>query len=526
MVEFMHTASPDTGFIGINSMDFDLPVLARHHGFDILGHARQLYDIDLALRCVDPPPSGKGDNDVTYPRGYYSLDSACRRAGIPGKTHDLKALARKWGGFDRIPQDDPTYRSYLAGDIAATGKLFMTLPRLPYIRREMLVGAIMSQMRVNGFRVDVREAELEVARQEVRGREIAEELSRIFRVPNVGKKFMSTHLAKQAFEVWLIDMGVNPNDIVRTEKQGLPVTNREVLGELSAAYPAVADVCSMVVEVTSARTVYGTALDHAGSDGWVHPSVRPRQASGRWSITGPGMTVYGKRSGRHVERRIFLPDSDDHVLFACDFGQVDARAVAYHSQDPNYINIFSSGKDLHTEIAVQLFGNPKMREACKPISHGWSYGRGVKAIVAATGLPYDTVQKFATGMARNFPGVVRWQETVRSRGERGILLDNGFGRSLRVDPGHSYTQAPAHVGQGCTRDIVAQALLRLLDSSPDLLRGLKTVVHDELVFSVPKSDAEEARREVLNAMTFNLGNVPIVADGSKFGKNWAEVYEK
>jgi DNA polymerase-1 len=525
MVRFMQD-NPEDGFFGINSMDFDVPILAKHHGLDILGNVRRLYDIDLALRCVDPPPSGKGDNDITYPRGYYSLNEACKRAGVPGKNHDLKALARKWGGFDKIPQDDPTYLYYLDGDIRATEALFRTLPSSPYIRREMIVGAIMAQMRVNGFRVDVQEAELEVARQEVRGREIAEELSRIFGVPNVGKKFMSTHIAKRAFEVWLIESGVNPDDIVLSEAQELPVTNREVLGELAAKYPAVADVCSMVAEVTSARTVYGTALEHVDGDGWVHPSVRPRQASGRWSITSPGMTVYGKRKGRHVERRIFLPDDDDHVLFACDFGQVDARAVAFHSQDPNYINIFSSGKDLHTEIALQLFGDPDMREACKPISHGWSYGRGVKAIVAATGLPFETVNQFSIGMGRNFPGVVRWQGVVRQRGERGTLLDNGFGRKLRVDPRHSYTQAPAHVGQGCTRDIVAQSLLHLLDSSPDLLKGLKTVVHDEMVFSVRKKDAEEAREEVLKAMTFNLGNVPIVADGSKFGRNWAEVYEK
>jgi DNA polymerase-1 len=42
---------------------------------------------------------------------WFSLDEQAHQLGVPGKTHDLKALAKEFGGFGSIPVDDPRFRS-------------------------------------------------------------------------------------------------------------------------------------------------------------------------------------------------------------------------------------------------------------------------------------------------------------------------------------------------------------------------------------------------------------------------------
>jgi hypothetical protein len=104
---------------GHNIFRFDLIALAVHCGAD--------YDA-LCARSVDTlhqevlltPPAAKGG---TKPEAY-DLDAVARRYGHDGKSDDLKALAARHGGFDRIPVDDPEYIAYLCGDLLASKHVY------------------------------------------------------------------------------------------------------------------------------------------------------------------------------------------------------------------------------------------------------------------------------------------------------------------------------------------------------------------------------------------------------------------
>jgi DNA polymerase-1 len=252
-------------------------------------------------------------------------------------------------------------------------------------------------------------------------------------------------------------------------------------------------------------------------------------------VTEPGLTVFGKRNGKYVERRIIVPEPG-HSILAVDLAQGDMRAVAAHSRDEKYMRIFTEpgpdGKprDLHSEIALAVFGDVKYRETAKAIGHGWNYGESVRRMVI-NGADQKLAQQFDDMMREMYPQLVQWQHDVRSVAEDDRLLDNGFGRLMRADPRFAYTQAPALVGQGCTRDMLAEGLLRLpLEFWP----YLRVIVHDEVVMSVPTKDFEEISRIVVEAMSFDLadvtggklGSVPVVAEASKPGRTWSEVYEK
>lgn len=523
--------------IGHNISAFDLPVLARHAGLDLTKMIDKTYDTDLRLRLIDPPPSGK-DGNATYPRGYYGLDQACLRYGLPHKTDNLKALARRHGGFDQIPDDDPEYRSYLKGDLEATWALAEHLgPLDDYARREMNVGLMCAQMTVNGFRVDVPELGRRLVAQAKRKAANISELSAITGMPVKGLSPLASNDGKAAIEKYLLDQGLKARALPRTGKTGKLATGREDLVEFRAWLISKAGgrdiskilrVIELMISITGERTVYKTAETSRIGDR-VHPQIRPLQASGRWSVTGPGLTVYGKRGGKHVERGIFLPE-EGHVLLSFDSDQVDARAVAAHSGDEGYLRIFRSGLDLHAENAAVAFGDRSRREDAKPIGHGWNYGMSARKM-AMQGVDYELAVQFDRRMRQAYPDLVEWQSEVRRVAGDGDLLDNGFGRMMRANPDFAYTQAPALVGQGCTRDIIAEGMIR---TPVEFWPYMRVIVHDELVFSVPEKDHVEIAREIVKAMSFDLADVtggrlasvPINAGCSKPGRNWSEVYEK
>jgi len=523
--------------IGHNISAFDLVVLARHAGVSLPDLRGRTYDTDLRLRLVDPPPSGK-DGNATYPRGYYGLDQACIRYGLSRKTDNLKALARRHGGFDQIPIDHPEYLGYLEGDLIATAALANHLgPLDDYARREMTIGLITSQMTVNGFRVDVPELGRALIAQAKRKAANIAELSAITGMPVAGKSPLASDAGKAAIEKFFIDQGIKARALPRTKKTGKLATGREEMIAfrdmlISKAggrdISKILHVLDLIASIVGERTVYQTAETCRIGDR-VHPQIRPLQASGRWSVTSPGLTVYGKRNGRYVERRIFLPE-EGHVLLAFDADQVDARAVAAHSGDERYLKIFRDGLDLHAENAAVAFGDRSRREDAKPIGHGWNYGMGINRQVL-NGVPRDHAIEFDRAMRETYPDVVEWQNEVRKVAGDGDLLDNGFGRKMRANPDFAYTQAPALVGQGCTRDIMGEGALRL---PVEYWPYFRTIVHDEFVFSVPEKDAPEIARDIQARMSFDLAeatggrlaSVPITIGCSKPGRNWAQVYEK
>lgn len=538
---------------GHNITGFDLIVLARWHGLSLPSLLNKVIDTDLAVRLDDPPPSGK-DGIAIRPKGYYGLDQSCERYGVQGKVNDLGRLAKKFGGHDMIPLDDPEYREYLIGDIeASTGLLSALPPANEYTKREMNVGLITAQMTLNGFRVDVPELQRTLVEQADRKERNYHELSELSGMPlGKWKRFkrkadewepfvnpLASEPGREAIHAKLEALGIKGRHLPKTNtgKPSVSGDDMKALREKVVKYGGndrIVRILDLVISLVAERTVYQTA-DEYRIDDRVHPSIRPYQASGRWSVTKPGLTVYGKRKGKHVERRIFLPE-EGHRILAVDLDQVDARAVAAHSGDEGYISIFTTpgpdGKprDLHVEVAKAVFGTPTMREQAKAISHGWNYGEGPNKM-AQNGVPIDLAVQFDQMMRRKYPKLVEWQRDVRAVAQNGDLLDNGFGRKMRADPRFAYTQAPALVGQGCTRDILAEGLLRL---PVEFWPYLRVVVHDEIVLSVPEKDYDEIAREVVRCMTFDLGevtngrltSVPITAGFSKPGRTWAEVYEK
>jgi DNA polymerase-1 len=507
----------------------------------------------LAL-TLDPPEvpiSGKLNGGQV--RRLYSLNKCAERAGLPGKTDSLAKLAMAYAkdagiegkpkalataGYGLIPRNQPDYISYLQGDIAATRALFDHLcpggELTPYAQREMrILGRLVAGITVAGTRLDV-----ELTRARYDEVEARKEACRALLVDRYG---LPTHTtsgalasnplscigAAEAIATAAADVGL---ELPTTPKTGKPSTSREHLGPMleearAAGRQEQVDLLETILGLSGARSIYGTALDNLQSDGRVHPQVAALQASGRLSITSPGITVFGKRGGRVVERAIFLPDQEDHVLVAADLAQIDMRAMAAHAQDPAYLELFEPGRDAHTEIAEAV---GLTRDDAKQIGHGWNYGMSINGMVSH-GVDEAKARKFDSGMRRRFPKLVAWRDRIRKDAQGGKRLDNGFGRMMRPNPARAWTQAPALMGQGTARDLMMEAVLRL---PLELVPMLRFSVHDELVLSIPLAEADRLEGLILEAMNFEWAPpgadlaVKVSAEVAKRGRNWADCYRK
>jgi hypothetical protein len=531
---------------GHNIMAFDLPALVRAGAITMpevhrMAADGRLFDGLLAGRYLDPPMARDKGVDATR---KYDLGALGEKYGLGAKLSDVsKELAKRYGGWDDIPIDDSedgrAFKAYMVQDVELSrrlyGELTGQLSKLgptaeAYLRREHRVAAVAAQISLNGFLVDQDLLTERVDGVNATKANAMDVLAGKYGIPTTdakGKPYASplaSKAGKLALETALTAAGVSPKSLWRTAKS----KDLEISGEAMLHYgreyhhkPEVVEIAKNVYRIVGARSVYQTAQNSLCPDGRVHPKIGFEQATGRWSLTNPGLTVFGKRGGRHVERDVFGPDPGE-LLVSFDLSQVDMRAVAGHSQDKAYIEMLKR-EDPHAELAIALFGDVSFREQAKAIGHGWNYGESLRRISETNNIEPRLVVQFDTSMHERFGRLVEWREEVRALGESGALLDNGFGRLMRPDPQRAHTQAPALMGQGAARDLMMEGILHL---PGEVLPMLRAQVHDEIVLSIPADQIEDVSRVVIDALSFEWKGVPILADRSKAGTSWGMCYTK
>lgn len=537
------TVTPSTGLcgpltasgtlVGHNLALFDLVAADRHSGLPVEDTVPRAHDVRFAAFQADPPSSAQTKPGPMFKS--YSLDALAHRYLDGAKSADGKALAKEFGGWGNIPVDDPRFVEYCRDDVSLALQLAEVLPQTDYDKREMQVAAITARATLEGFRVDLPALTARVAELEERSAAGLALLSDTYGFPvtnGAGKPAKApqrTTAGKAAFESALSATGFEKLGQWPRGKDGSLSLGKDVMAfALAHAERSDNEDAAMVIravsEMNGLRNNAANLLRCVAGDR-VHPRFEPFQASGRWSVKEPGLSVLAK-DGEDSERQFLLPD-EGHVLVSFDANQVDIRCVAAHSQDPNLIAIVNDpDRDIHSEVAVMAFGDAlgKHRHHAKSCDLGWLYGRSVNGLANTPGIERGAAVRVDASMREQFGQVIAWQNEVRGIAESGQLLNNGWGRHLRCEPGREYTQAPALMGQSATRDIVAEGLLRMKARHPELIPMLRVVVHDEIVMSIPAEREAEICAMVLDSMTLDFKGVAITWGRSPAGRRWNECY--
>lgn len=512
--------------VGHNVVQFDLPALRRRFGLDdkALIEAGKVHDTLVLSRLA----AEGADLE-------HGLDAVAERCGVDGKLlkdgkSALKALKKQYGGFDKIPVDNPEYVAYALQDVRANVAVYnQMLPAAleavsaEYLQREHEKMHALSIVESRGIRVDTAKVEQFLAEEAVVKAEIRAWLVANVGIPDKGKAPWTTKEGKQAFAEYLDQFGA----ALPLTAKGKISTSSEAfngLAEQHADVPEIVELAKKMDKLLKSSTPASTVKENLHGDK-VYPSIQADQVTGRLSTTKPGMTVFGSRNERLLrQREMILPDNAGEALISVDLSQIDARCMAAGSGDTKYAELFVPGRDAHTEMAVRVFGDAARRPDAKALGHAANYGMGAESFKTHAGISEVEAQKQLDRLHFEFPQLEYFKNHLRKHAEALGWVATGFGRRVAVDRAKAYTKAPAAYGQGTARDVFLEGVLNL---PQEVLQMIRIFVHDEIVLSVPQDRAEEIKQTVMAA--FNAVklpgkdgvDVPVLSDSAGPAESWA-----
>jgi len=260
-------------------------------------------------------------------------------------------------------------------------------------------------------------------------------------------------------------------------------------------------------------------------------------ATGRLSSSNPNLQNIPIRDavGREL-RKAFVPDEGE-VFFSADYSQIELRLMAHLSQDPNMVEAFREGDDIHRATAAKIYHKPldevtKLeRTKAKTANFGIIYGISTFGLASRLNIPRGEAKQLIDGYFSTYPRIHAYmEESIRVAREKGYV-ETLFGRRRMLKDIHSanatvrgYAERNAINApiQGTAADIIKIAMVRICNRirREKLHAKLLIQVHDELNFSVPPQELEQLKKVVLEEMSGVVKlSVPLIADCGS-GPNW------
>ena len=483
----------------------------------------------------------------------YTLDSVATR-------HDMDSLALKYLDHKTIPFEEVAGKgakqltfnqvgleeatTYAAEDADVTLRLHQTLwPRLEEIAGlkrvfediEMPLLPVLSRIERNGTYVDagmLREQSQALAKSMMALQEQAYEVA--------GQEF-NLSSPKQLGDILYQKLEI---PVIKKTPKGAPSTAEAVLQELAMQGHELPQVIMDYRGVSKLKNTYTDKLPQLINrhTGRVHTSYHQAvAATGRLSSSDPNLQNIPVRSeaGRKIRQAFRAPP--DKKILACDYSQIELRIMAHLSGDKGLVQAFEHNLDIHRATAAEVWGkdleavSDNERRNAKAINFGLIYGMSAFGLARQLGVPRGEAQNYIDLYFDRYPGVRRYMEQTRADAADKGYVETLFGRRLYLPEINSRNgqrrQAAERTAinapmQGTAADIIKRAMIEvdawLHDSGFDAMMIMQ--VHDELVFEVAESAAEELAGEVKRRMEAAVElSVPLIVD-TGIGANWEEAH--
>ncbi|MCX5038463.1 MULTISPECIES: DNA polymerase I [Streptomyces] len=263
------------------------------------------------------------------------------------------------------------------------------------------------------------------------------------------------------------------------------------------------------------------------ADGRIHTTFNQTvAATGRLSSTDPNLQNIPVRTdeGRAI-RRGFVVGEGFESLMTADYSQIELRVMAHLSEDEGLTEAFTSGEDLHTTAAAQVFSveqsavDAEMRRKIKAMSYGLAYGLSAFGLSQQLNIEAAEARGLMDAYFERFGGVRDYLRRVVDEaratgytatlfGRRRYLPDlNSDNRQRREAAERMALNAPI---QGTAADIVKIAMLNVDKALREagLESRMLLQVHDEIVLEIApgeRATAEElVRREMADAVRLRV----------------------
>lgn len=454
-----------------------------------------------------------------------------RAAGLQ-QLLDMEMVDNGWT-WGTIPINNKKYWTYGCLDTILTVRLYEKLreeikPYQAVYDMEMAVRRVCSKMEHNGARVDIEYSRAQHERLGMHAQSVRDLVKDAYDI-NAGSplQLTSTFVDRLGGEVSEFTPGGQPK-MDKTQLAKFVIQG----GEGSQLAQLAEQVLAMRKSAKLADTYFANFIN-GNIDGVMHPEIRTLGArTSRMSITSPALQTLPKRD--QIVRKAFIPRNEGEVLVSADLEQVEFRMMAGLSRDPALVNLFqecdASGEDAFTRIGQEVYADPSMvksdsrRALMKTYIYGTMYGAGIATSAVNAGVPESRMKEVAAAFNSSYPGVKGFMQQVehtgmtRLRSDGEAYVKTKLGRRLPADEGRVYTLVN-YLIQGGAAEVFKQDMLRA--DSAGLGEYLVVPVHDELVMSVPRAEAEEAGRELQKCMTTTEGwPVALLAGAPEVGRRW------
>lgn len=242
-----------------------------------------------------------------------------------------------------------------------------------------------------------------------------------------------------------------------------------------------------------------------------------------------------------------------YTLAELDYSQIELRVAAHLSGDPQMLDIYRTGGDIHTATAEAVTGKAKVdkseRTKAKAVNFGFLYGMGAASFrdYARDNYGVDLTEDEATEYRKCFfelyAGLPEWHRRAKEEASSKGYVTTLFGRVRYLDgitywPGYrkgaALRQAVNTSVQSVASDMMILALgliNRLIVNSDKYDAKIIATVHDSVLLEINKDGAENTARKAKYIMEHlplkHFGvkmDVPIEA-GLAMGDRWGEMRE-
>lgn len=265
-------------------------------------------------------------------------------------------------------------------------------------------------------------------------------------------------------------------------------------------------------------------------------------ATGRLSSSNPNLQNIPARTeeGNKI-RNAFVPkDRENSLILSADYSQIELRLLAHITEDKHLMEAFKTGVDVHTLTASKVFEVPveevtkEMRYKSKAVNFGIIYGQSKYGLAKAIGISNAEAGEFIDKYFATYPRVKTYMEGIVREVEKQGYVETIFGRKRYLETELSSSNAMirefakrAAINQpmqGTAADLMKIAMIDFAKKLKEHNLKSKMImqVHDELVVEVLKSELDEVKTLVKEAMELNQPlSVPLVVD-INVGETWKE----
>ena len=347
---------------------------------------------------------------------------------------------------------------------------------------------------------------------------------------------------KQLGPILFEKLGIGKN--VRKTKSGQYSTGEDVLSKFKHDHEIIEKILSYR-QIKKLKSTYVDPLPTLVNEATNRLHTQYMQtvaATGRLSSNNPNLQNIPIRTERGREiRKAFIPRSEDYILLAADYSQVELRIIAALAEDEGMISAFQAGEDIHAATASKVFGvnidevDREMRSKAKAVNFGIIYGQGAFGLAQNLGIrrgeAKEIIENYYTQFAKlkeyqtqniEFARANGYVETIlgRRRYLADITSSNAVVRSFAE---RNAINAPI---QGSAADVIKKAMITIHDelNAKSFKSRMIMQVHDELVFDAHKDEIDALKDLIKNHMENAVKMVVPLSIDVDSGKNWLEAH--